>query len=542
MKKLYLYFNTLRYLRWEQFVFRLLLYLPNRPITIRKTPPVRNLELKIIDGVLKPDSFTPSDNFRFLNQDGCLSKVGWQGNEMSALWVYNLHYFDWLNSQSSRLNPTKSESTIMQWIEQNEVGRGPGWEPYPTSLRIVNWIKFHWLSRSLSVRMIESLAIQSQSLYNSIEWHLLGNHLFANGKALVFAGTFFSGPIANKWLQKGIKIISQQLDEQILSDGGHFELSPMYHCIILEDCLDLINLLEQACLTEADDLVKKLRSSIPLMFRWISLMSFSDNKISFFNDSTFGVSAEPSLLFDFATRMGLEGIKFNPGEDYGINYLDYSGYIRMNNGPFELIFDVGEVGPTYQPGHAHADTLSFELATNGHRLIVNSGTSVYDTSAQRSYERSTAAHSTVEIEGENSSEVWSGFRVARRALPFGLTVNHDTESVACGHDGYKRLKQSPLHVREIRYNEGCIQIKDKVSINTLNAVAHFYLHPDWDIEKTDEGVLCIFNNSRVFLTCEEGEGVLLKSYYNIGFNKSKEGHCLCVQLFNGNATLSIRCI
>ena len=81
----------------------------------------------------------------------------------------------------------------------------------------------------------------AQWLEKRIEWHILGNHLFANGKALLFAGLFFSGKQAEIWLKKGLTIISKELDEQILTDGGHFELSPMYHAIFLEDLLDLIN-------------------------------------------------------------------------------------------------------------------------------------------------------------------------------------------------------------------------------------------------------------------------------------------------------------
>ena len=47
--------------------------------------------------------------------------------------------------------------------------------------------------------------------------------------------------IPKKWLKKGLKIYQQQVNEQILDDGAHFELSPMYHSIILEDMLDIIN-------------------------------------------------------------------------------------------------------------------------------------------------------------------------------------------------------------------------------------------------------------------------------------------------------------
>jgi len=536
------YVNTLRHLRWEQFIFRLRVYFPKYGKKLRKKPAVRKIERQIIKGIPKADSLSQPDVFRFLNEDASLADIGWRSEEKSDLWIYNQHYFDWLDSRSARENPNLFESITLDWIENNKPGEAPGWEPYPTSLRIVNWCKFHWRSRCLSQDVIDNLALQAQHLYDSVEWHLLANHLFANGKALIFVGIFFNDPLSDRWLRRGINIINQQLDEQILADGGHFELSPMYHCIILEDCLDLVNLLGCADLPEADRMVKKIRARIPSMFNWLSKMSFSDRKISFFNDTTFDISADPDMLLEYAHSLGLYEAQFCPREGDGFHHLEQSGYIRGNKWPFELIFDVGEIGPKYQPGHAHADTLSFELAVKGKRLIVNSGISTYGTCAQRLAQRSTAAHSTVEIEGENSSEVWSGFRVARRALPFGLTINRKTDRLSCSHSGYKRLKHSPVHTRQVSFGKDEIQIDDIVSVKSSNAIAYFHIHPDWVLEATDEGVICAMNDMRVLLSCKAGEAELAKSQYHIGFNKSRDAHCLRVRLAIGNGSLSIRCI
>ncbi len=87
---------------------------------------------------------------------------------------------------------------------------------------------------------LDSLAVQVRFLRKRLEVHLLGNHLFANAKALVFAGLYFSGDEAEEWLQKGLSILEREVPEQVLGDGGHFERSPMYHSIILEDLLDLV--------------------------------------------------------------------------------------------------------------------------------------------------------------------------------------------------------------------------------------------------------------------------------------------------------------
>ena len=94
-----------------------------------------------------------------------------------------------------------------RWVSENKVGKGVGWESYPTSLRIINWVKWNFSGNTLSDSCVDSLALQVRWLNKRIEWHILGNHLFSNAKALVFAGIYFRGKEAKKWYQIGIKII-----------------------------------------------------------------------------------------------------------------------------------------------------------------------------------------------------------------------------------------------------------------------------------------------------------------------------------------------
>ena len=81
----------------------------------------------------------------------------------------------------------------------------------------------------------------------------------------------------------------------------------------------------------------------------------------------------------------------------------------------KVMYDAGNIGPSYQPGHSHAQSLSFELSYKGKKVFVNSGISEYENSKIRSFQRSTASHNTIEINGMNSSDVWHSFRVAKRA-------------------------------------------------------------------------------------------------------------------------------
>ena len=180
--------------------------------------------------------------FRLINEDYDVKTAGWEPPHLSELFLYNLHYFDDLNSQNSSDRTKWHHDLIAHWILENPPAKGKGWDPYPTSLRLTNWIKWSLSGHCLSSEAKQSLFIQTRWLARRLEWHLLGNHLFVNAKALVFSGLFFAGPEAQKWLTKGIKILSKEIPEQILPDGGHFERSPMYHALALEDMLDLVNI------------------------------------------------------------------------------------------------------------------------------------------------------------------------------------------------------------------------------------------------------------------------------------------------------------
>ena len=179
--------------------------------------------------------------FRLINE--IMTQNSWiEPPHLSALFLYNLHYFDDLNSQNSSDRTKWHHDLIAHWILENPPAKGKGWDPYPTSLRLTNWIKWSLSGHCLSSEAKQSLFIQTRWLARRLEWHLLGNHLFVNAKALVFSGLFFAGPEAQKWLTKGIKILSKEIPEQILPDGGHFERSPMYHALALEDMVDLVNI------------------------------------------------------------------------------------------------------------------------------------------------------------------------------------------------------------------------------------------------------------------------------------------------------------
>lgn len=481
-------------------------------------------------------SLVAPDRFCFLNEAGSLAELRWDDPAKAKLWRYNQHYFDDLNAEAADERLEWHMELIGDWVSANLPGQGSGWEPYPTSLRIVNWIKWALAGNALPEEAIASLAVQTRWLSRRLEWHLLGNHLFANAKALIFAGLHFKGEEAQSWLERGLMILKREIPEQIGPDGGQFELSPMYHALALEDILDLINIAQAY---GREDLATIWRTRVPSMLRWLEVMSHPDGDLAFFNDTAIGIAPSNAELRDYASRLDIHTTEVRPP----LTHLESSGYVRMEVGQFTLLADLARIGPDYLPGHAHADTLSFELSWAGHRVFVNSGTSEYGSGPERLRQRGTAAHNTVIVEGRNSSEVWSGFRVGRRARPQAISVGTDergAQYAQATHDGYRYLPGRPLVSRRFELNESRLIITDTISTNA-HAEARFHLHPLVSIRSMtrDCVLLATPGGGQLRLQCDGDRPRLEDTTWHPEFGVSIPNQCLVLPLVSGRASLSV---
>ena len=553
------YWHTLRHLKPIQFYARIQFQLfglyGSRRGFVTPPPEVRFIVSGWQYPISQEISLLGPRLFQLLNKNHELSPFGgWNDSGLEKLWLYNLHYFGDLTAKNALSRIAWHKDLIVDWIASNPPSIGNGWEPYPTALRIVNWVKWSLAGRvlpsfQLPEGFIQSLATQTRWLMKRLEWHLLGNHLFANAKALVFAGVYFQGEEAENWLKQGLEIIARELDEQILKDGGNFERSPMYHAIFLEDLLDLINLSKTyPGLVDAKsenhwlEVVRK-------MLDWLQWMSHPDGQIGLFNDAAFGVAPTITDLQAYAQRLEI-GIVENDNFDsqvshhIAIKHLKDSGYIRLASKKAIALLDVAPVGPDYLPGHAHADTLSFELSVFGQRVIVNGGTSCYGRSSKRLRERQTVSHSTVEIDGQSSSEVWGGFRVARRASPFDLAVSSDSGEVivSCSHNGYRRLPGKPVHRRTWVFKEDAIEVRDVIFGSYSQAIARFIVHPDVVVSEVGKGVwqLKLAHGEFIIFVIDRGAGHLENAFYAPEFGKALETKCLAVNLHNASSSIQLR--
>ena len=487
MTKVGLYFHTVRHLKPRQVLARAWNLASGFGVDLRRAPPLRSPNYRFVEPVAPLPTLVSEFRFKFLNVERpCESAADWTPAGADDLWIYHLHYFDDLNAQDAGKRTRAQLTLLRRWVAENAPGMGSAWDPYPTSRRIVNWIKWVLRGNQLPSECVDSLATQARWLARRFEFHLLGNHLLANAKGLLFAGLFFSGKEADIWFRKGMSVFNRQLREQVLTDGAHFELSPMYHAIVLEDLLDGINLVRAYGL----DVPAHWPGLASRMRTWLSVMTHPDGGIAFFNDAVFGASASLSDIDSYVERLELSICCESQGI---VEAMIASGYIAGRTESSYLLCDCAAVGPDYQPGHAHADTLSFELSLYGQRVFVNSGISKYDDSLERQRQRGTAAHNTVVIDGSDSSEVWKAFRVARRARASLHRVSSDLDGamIEASHDGYCRRPSRRIHRRRWQLCNDRLEVTDEIGGRFRRAVALFHLSPGVEIRRRSSSEFAI---------------------------------------------------
>ncbi|WP_041282162.1 heparinase II/III family protein [Desulfohalobium retbaense] len=534
------YFHTLRHLKAGQIYARLIRKLRRPQIDSRPAPDIRTGGRQDwVQPVKRPQSMLGPATFCFLNQTHTLHwPQGWNDAVADKLWLYNLHYFDDLHAQGAEERTAWHHRLLLRWVDENPPGKGNGWEPYPTSLRVVNWVKWALAGNTLPEAAVHSLAVQVRWLGKHLEYHLLGNHLFANAKALVFAGAFFEGQEARQWMDKGLAILAREIPEQILPDGGHFERSPMYHAIAVEDMADLVNICRaypHSLPQQGHELVRSWPDTVQRMLEWLQAMCHPDGNIVLLNDAALNIAPGPKQLAQYCQRLGIRPASRESGERLRVTQLPDTGYIRVDAGEAVAFLDTAPIGPDYLPGHAHADTLTFALSVWGQRLIVDSGASCYGLGPERLRQRSTAAHNTVVVDGKDSSEVWSGFRVARRAYPKGLTVRQDHEvvTVQCSHDGYTRLPGSPVHTRRWEFTPGKLGMQDSISDAQSGAQARLHLHPAWHCRRVDGHTadLHLAPGKRVRVAIRGGQMTMEESTWHPEFGASLPNICLVLDFY-----------
>ena len=498
------YLRTIKYLTLSQIYYRILYIIKKR--FFNKKYYLKNIykndSISWKNSFYKNKSFEEKNSFRFLNKEKKFPIVDWNFMEYGKLWNYNLVYFDFLNQKDMDLNVGLN---LINSFIKNDSSHISGHEPYTISLRNVNWIKFLVINKIKDQDIDDYIYNSYCRLLDNLEFHLMGNHLLENGFSLLFGSYYFEN--SNFYL-KAKKIILEQLEEQILNDGAHFELSPMYHNIILERLLDSIFLIHNNNTFGDKEFKNSLINKAEKMLSWLKNIEYRNGELPHFNDSTNNIALLNSKLFDYANILKINDKKI-PLKD--------SGYRKVNLDGYEFVLDVGPIGPDYIPGHGHADIFNFELKIDNLPMIVDTGTSTYENNSKRQNERSTFAHNTITINTKNQSEVWGSFRVGSRAKV--NILSDERNRVYASHDGYKNM--GITHFRSFEFFKNKIIIEDTLKGTQKNiAESHIHFHPDRSVIMISNNIIEV--DKKIHLIFHGYNNIKIKDFkYCLGFNKNK---------------------
>jgi len=354
----------------------------------------------------------------------------------------------------------------------------------------------------------------------------MGNHLLENGFSLLFGGFYFKD---DQLYEKARKIITEQLEEQILDDGGHFELSPMYQQIILDRMLDCINLLQNNNrFDDQEPLLQLMKEKAEKTIKWLLKITFANGQIPLLNDSAPGIAPTTKQLKNYASHLDIiSDNSYNLVRRLTDSWaLSDSGYRKYSTPHYECIIDIGHIGPNYIPGHAHADTFNFVLYISKNPFIVDTGISSYEKNSQRYIERSTISHNTVEINDNNSSDVWGGFRVGKRVKP--VVIKDDSYGAAA----YYRFNKFLIHKRAFQFEKSQIIIADEIIEKKkvkCECKAAFHFPPGVDYIQENNSIQCPYGEIRF----SNADQIKKSQYFHAeGMNIQKEAPMLIVFFTN----------
>ncbi|MBE6771514.1 MAG: hypothetical protein E7547_05140 [Ruminococcaceae bacterium] len=489
-KKIKRYISTLKYLRVSQAVNRVLNKFKSKERGSAESMPVKFRNVNImIPAVDIDEGFCRRYNIdELINGEISILnkkfKIDYSSNSrkvMAPLYRFNLYYFEYAVVLGAEYSKTKNVEilNVFKRLYEDYLKEKPALHPYVISLHLPNiLIAMEFFGNALDEdfrnKVYTELFIQYKYLLSHFEKHLLANHYFENLKAAVIASYFFGD---DKVCRKSVKLLHSQVKEQILPDGVHFELSPMYHKIILEDLLRIAKLSQSEGFPECDWIKPVIQNMLDAM----ASMEKGFSRTPLFNDSGNNV-AKSAQSIEIACKDVL-GIFPRYKEE-----LVSSGYYKFYNGKIAMMFDAGKIGPDYNPGHGHCDCLSFEVCVDGKPLFVNSGTYEYQ-GDMRKYFRSTRAHNTLTVGSREQSECWGEHRVGNRIKNIKVT-----KKGSCIDSEYKNCF-GDKHMRTVLLENGILTVEDLV-VSPLNETVHSYLHlADGYTCKADKESITVYENT-----------------------------------------------
>lgn len=413
----------------------------------------------------------------------------------SAVFEERLHAFSWLRhirSDKSSEACKRARRIVAEWISlSGKRITGVAWSPEIAAQRLIAWLShspvvLYEADSGFYRRFLKSLAFHVRYLERIARHAPEGEARLRIRIALAMAS--ISMPTRQSRINRHGMKLAQEMERQILPDGGHVSRNPR---VMLDLLLDLLPL-RQSYINLGHDLPTGLVPAIDRMFPAIRFFRHQGGDLALFNGATATLANELVSVLRYDETAG------RPSK-----VLPDVNYHRLATEETVIIVDTGHPGSAELSRNAHSGCLSFEMSCGKNRFIVNSG---FPRNAAPEYQRasrSTAAHSTVTLADTSSCRL-SRSRLLGPIMVAGVSqVDSRRETDANGsdvlfasHDGYLQ-NFGCYHEREIELNAAGTKIKGRDLLRaderaagkqrkSIAAISRFHIHPHIQLQQQDE--------------------------------------------------------
>ena len=369
----------------------------------------------------------------------------------SEEWSDQLLGFGWLRhlrAAESAITRANARALVDEWISlQGAFDTVDGWRPDLVARRIISWLSqaplvLHEADMRFYRRFLRNLTRQVRYLRRAYKASRDGVPRLQAIMALNYAALCMQNQA--RTLKGVTRLLTDELERQVLPDGGHASRNPS---ALIELLLDLLPL-RQAFAARNVPPPAALNNAIDRMMPMLRFFRHGDGNFALFN------GMGPTRTDLVSTVLAYDDARGQP-----VANAPHSGYQRVQVGDALLIVDAGPPPPLALSYEAHAGCLSFELSSKNHRIVVNCGLPGTSRETWRHVARASAAHSTVIFNDTSScrfltaeslrsllgAPILSGpadVQVSRQERDNGMTLR-------LSHDGYAS-RFGVVHQRMLR--------------------------------------------------------------------------------------------
>ncbi|WP_375786040.1 heparinase II/III family protein [Bradyrhizobium sp. Pha-3] len=321
--------------------------------------------------------------------------------------------------------------------------------------------------------------------------------------ALCYASLCLANQARN--IKSATRRLSDELQRQILPDGGHISRNPGALVELLSDLLPLRQTFAARNIAPPPALLNAIDRMMPML----RFFRHGDGSFALFN----GMSTAPSDLV--ATLLAYDDTRGVP-----MSSMPHSGFQRLDAGNTTLIIDTGPPPPASVSQDAHAGCLSFELSSGVSRIVVNCGMPNTGRDNWRPFARSTAAHSTLTYRDTSSCQFveLSAMKRLLRGAPVTSGPSNvesyreaipDGDVLTASHDGYLS-RFGVIHRRVLMIAQDGTRMEGEDSLSPApggrikgseaDCALRFHLHPSVKASRLSDarGVMLVLPNRDVW--------------------------------------------